>query len=152
MSKAIAEGLQDKAARHAGMLAAFCNRIGWLDLEALITTFQSRVLHGVRTEMLDLMEIPRVKSYTARLLYKAGLKTPEDIAAVDDPMKIVQILSPGRSQMTQHETSDRLIHAQRVISGARRLLRQRAQSLQEEANHVLQVAGPPGPNSPQGSA
>lgn len=35
---------------------------------------QSRVLHGVRPEILALSEIPFVKAYTARLLYRAGLR------------------------------------------------------------------------------
>lgn len=34
------QGLQDRAARFAGMAAAFCERIGWHDLEALIAKFQ----------------------------------------------------------------------------------------------------------------
>ena len=146
---------QDKAARHASMTAAFCERLGWYDLEALIAKFQvrvqhpehpsatpihngmthrrcampmlcvshkpaasltnllagrrtvqccllssaavhaacsvvplphitpaspptpipqGRVLHGVRPEILALSEIPFVKAYTARLLYRAGLR------------------------------------------------------------------------------
>ncbi len=118
------------------MTAAFCERLGWYDLEALIAKFQvdwleslfsvgcsnwlflacmcsprqdrpvccrvrrlgvrctakhdhlkhghlpnihtstpqSRVLHGVRPEILALSEIPFVKAYTARLLYRAGLR------------------------------------------------------------------------------
>lgn len=32
--------MQDKAARHASMTAAFCERLGWYDLEALIAKFQ----------------------------------------------------------------------------------------------------------------
>lgn len=32
------------------------------------------MLHGVRPEILALSEIPFVKAYTARLLYRAGLR------------------------------------------------------------------------------
>ena len=32
--------LQEEASRFAGMVAAFCERLGWVDLEALITKFQ----------------------------------------------------------------------------------------------------------------
>jgi hypothetical protein len=35
---------------------------------------QGRVLHGVRPEILALTEVPFVKAYTARLLYRAGLR------------------------------------------------------------------------------
>ena len=34
-------GLQDRAGKFAGMLAAFCERLGWRDLEALIAKFQA---------------------------------------------------------------------------------------------------------------
>ena len=33
-------GLQERAGKFAGMLAAFCERLGWRDLEALIAKFQ----------------------------------------------------------------------------------------------------------------
>ena len=33
-------GLQDRGGRFAGMLAAFCERLGYRDLEALIAKFQ----------------------------------------------------------------------------------------------------------------
>jgi hypothetical protein len=34
-------GLQERAAKHAGMVSAFCERLGWVDLEMLVTKFQS---------------------------------------------------------------------------------------------------------------
>jgi hypothetical protein len=34
------QGLQDRASRFASMVAAFCERLGWYDMEALITKFQ----------------------------------------------------------------------------------------------------------------
>lgn len=55
------QGLQDRSSRYAGMLSAFCERMGWYDVEALISKFQARVLHGVRQEIVALMEIPFVK-------------------------------------------------------------------------------------------
>lgn len=51
------------ACRHAGMVSAFCERLGWSDLELLITHFTGRVHYGVRSEILALTEIPFVKGY-----------------------------------------------------------------------------------------
>jgi len=34
------QGLQDRASRFASMVAAFCEKLGWYDMEALITKFQ----------------------------------------------------------------------------------------------------------------
>jgi hypothetical protein len=62
---------------------------------APFSLLQSRVLHGVRQEILALSEIPFVKSHTARLLYKAGLRTPDAVAAVTSVDQIVAILSSG---------------------------------------------------------
>lgn len=114
---------------------------GWTDLEALLSTFQSRVLHGVLPEMLDLMSIPRVKPYAARLLYRAGLKTPQDVALVKDPGEIVKILSASRGNNKKKKSvSERtlIVHARRVIAEAKMLLRKKAETLQEEAENVLQ--------------
>lgn len=45
--------------------------------------FQGRVSNGVRAELVALTEIPYVKGARARLLYKAGLRTPEAVAGSD---------------------------------------------------------------------
>ena len=39
---------QDRASRFATMVAAFCERLGWHDLEALITKFQVGVIKASR--------------------------------------------------------------------------------------------------------
>lgn len=39
------------AGRFAAMVGAFCARLGWTDLEALVTKFQQRVFYGVRPEV-----------------------------------------------------------------------------------------------------
>lgn len=55
------------------------------------------MLHGVRPEILALSEIPGVKAYTARQLYRAGLRTPEAVAAADGPAALCAILLQGSS-------------------------------------------------------
>jgi hypothetical protein len=70
-------------ARFAAMVGSFCERLHWSDLEALIAKFQARVWFGVRPEIVALAELPGVKGSRARLLYKAGLRTPEAVAAAD---------------------------------------------------------------------
>ena len=53
-----------------------------------------RVFYGVRPEIVALTEIPNVKGARARMLYKAGLRTPELVAA-SDVDTIYQIISAG---------------------------------------------------------
>lgn len=55
------QGLQDSAGRFAGMVGAFCERLGWSDMEGLVSKFQKRVSFGVKSEIVDLTEIPFVK-------------------------------------------------------------------------------------------
>lgn len=71
------------AGKFAAMVCSFCERLKWCDLEALIQKFQVRVWFGVRQEIVALTEIPYVKGARARLLYKAGLRTPEAVAECD---------------------------------------------------------------------
>ena len=55
------QGLQDSAGRFAGMVGAFCERLGWSDMEGLFSKFQKRVTFGIKSEIVDLTEIPFVK-------------------------------------------------------------------------------------------
>ena len=50
--------------------------------------------YGVRPEIVSLTEIPHVKGHRARLMYKAGLRTPEAVAAVE-PEALIAILGQG---------------------------------------------------------
>lgn len=38
----VTQQLQEQAGKHAGMMAAFCERMGWRNLEMLIAAFQAR--------------------------------------------------------------------------------------------------------------
>ena len=141
IQRGLVQGIQDRASRHAGMLSTFCSRIGWTDFEVLIRQFQSRVLHGVLPEMLQLMEVPRVKAYSARMLFKAGLKTPEMLASAD-PMVVERILSNAYRKATPRKKKNVMLHAKRLISEARRLLVDRAEALREKAQNVMDIMGP----------
>jgi DNA polymerase theta len=55
------QALQENAGRFASMVSAFCQRLGWSDLEGLVAKFQNRVSFGVRAEIAELTSIPFVK-------------------------------------------------------------------------------------------
>lgn len=65
VQKGALHGLQDSAGKFAGMVAAFCERLGWSDMGGLVQNFQKRVSFGVKTEIVDLTEIPYVKVSTS---------------------------------------------------------------------------------------
>jgi hypothetical protein len=86
--------------------------------------------------MLELMEIPRVKSYSARLLFKAGLRTPELLASAD-PSTVEDILSVAYKKSTPRKKKVLALHARRLVTEARRLLMSRAELLQQQAQYVM---------------
>ncbi|MFS8003152.1 putative DNA-directed DNA polymerase [Helianthus anomalus] len=80
VARGMVQSLQENAGRFASMVAVFCERLGWHDLESLFAKFQNRVSFGVRAEIAELTTIPYVKGARARALYKAGFRTPQAIA------------------------------------------------------------------------
>jgi len=142
LDRAVVLGLRDRACRYAGMLAVFCERLGWHDVELLISKFQARVLYGVRPEVLCLMEIDHVQAATARMLFKAGLRTPEAVAAVPDVQRVISALAVGRGgveKMNGAEKGALVQQARRVISNAKKLLEYKAKKLKEDAAEALQL-------------
>jgi DNA polymerase theta len=140
VDRATVQGLQERAARHAGMLAAFCERLGWSDLEALIAKFQARVLHGARPELMSLMEVDGVRAATARALYRAGLRTPEALAAAASTDAVASILAAARGG-ARGAAAQAHVRAQaaRAVRGARELLGRRAREMRAEAAAALAV-------------
>lgn len=61
VTRGMVQGLQESAGRFASMVAVFCERLGWQDLEGLVAKFQNRVSFGVRAEIVELTTIPYVK-------------------------------------------------------------------------------------------
>jgi hypothetical protein len=142
LDRAVVLGLRDRACRFAGMLAVFCERLGWHDVELLVSKFQARVLYGVRPEVLCLMEIDHVQAATARMLYKAGLRTPEAVAAVPDVQRVIAALAAGRGgaeKLNEAEKAAIVQQARRIIRNAKSLLENRAKKLKEDAAEALQL-------------
>ncbi|XP_074856845.1 DNA polymerase theta isoform X1 [Carettochelys insculpta] len=74
------QSLQQSAATYAGMVTVFSNRLGWHNLEQLLTQFQSRLTFGVQRELCDLVRISLLNAQYARALYNAGFITVSDVA------------------------------------------------------------------------
>ncbi|XP_009458832.1 PREDICTED: DNA polymerase theta [Nipponia nippon] len=83
------QSLQQSAATYAGMVTVFCKRLGWHNMELLLSQFQSRLTFGVHRELCDLVRVSLLNAQRARMLYNAGFVTvadlakasPEDVAA-----------------------------------------------------------------------
>ncbi|KAJ6658252.1 hypothetical protein lerEdw1_020524 [Lerista edwardsae] len=74
------QSLQQSAATYAGMITVFCSRLGWHNMEQLLSQFQSRLTFGVQRELCDLVRISLLSAQYARALYKAGFITVADLA------------------------------------------------------------------------
>ncbi|XP_062427659.1 DNA polymerase theta [Rhea pennata] len=74
------QSLQQSAATYAGMVTVFSNRLGWHNMEQLLSQFQSRLTFGVHRELCDLVRISLLNAQCARMLYNAGFVTVADLA------------------------------------------------------------------------
>ncbi|KAL2622687.1 hypothetical protein R1flu_002892 [Riccia fluitans] len=120
------QALQGSAGRFAAMVTGFCQRLGWHDLEGLVSKFQSRVSFGVKAEIVELTEIPFVKGSRARGLYKAGLRTIQAVAEATMP-ELVKALSDSIPWAAQDES--RRAVQQRVLKGIARKIKNGAQRI-----------------------
>uniref|UniRef100_A0A8C4VI48 DNA polymerase theta n=1 Tax=Gopherus evgoodei TaxID=1825980 RepID=A0A8C4VI48_9SAUR len=74
------QSLQQSAATYAGMVTVFSNRLGWHNMEQLLSQFQSRLTFGIQRELCDLVRVSLLNAQHARALYNAGFITVADLA------------------------------------------------------------------------
>ncbi len=82
-TKGLLQTLQSAAGTFAGMVTAFCNRLGWTNLELLVSQFQSRLMFGVERELCELVRISLLNGFRARVLYNAGYHTLAALATAN---------------------------------------------------------------------
>jgi len=73
------------------MVTAFCSRLGWSNLELLLSQFQDRLQFGVQRELCDIVRLSTMNGQRARILYDNGIKTVAELAAAD-PAEVEGIL------------------------------------------------------------
>ncbi|KAM0921821.1 hypothetical protein ACQ4PT_006730 [Festuca glaucescens] len=123
------QGLQENAGRFASMVSAFCQRLGWHDLEGLVAKFQNRVSFGVRAEITELTSIPFVKGSRARALYNSGLRTPVTIAEASVPEIAKAIFESTWSGQDDHGLRRMQFGiAKKIKNGARRIVLEEAEA------------------------
>ena len=80
-SRGMLQSLQSSAATFAGMVTVFCHKLGWVNLEMLLSQFHNRLTFGVERELCDLVRISALNGHRARLLYNAGYHTVAAVAS-----------------------------------------------------------------------
>ncbi|VUZ56522.1 unnamed protein product, partial [Hymenolepis diminuta] len=57
INRGLLQSLMQQASTYAGMVTVFCNRLGWIHMERLLSGFQMRLYFGVSNELLDLIRL-----------------------------------------------------------------------------------------------
>ncbi|CAH9090445.1 unnamed protein product [Cuscuta epithymum] len=142
VTRGMVQGLQENGGRFASMVAVFCERLGWQDLEGLVSKFQNRVSFGVRAEIVELTNIPYVKGSRARALYKSGLRTPQAIAEASLP-EIVKALfeSSSWSEQGLAQRKIQLGVAKKIKNGARKIVLEKAEEARLAAFSAFKSLG-----------
>jgi len=80
ISRGEVQDLQNTSSIFANQVLVFCARMGFESLAVLIANLCDRLTHGVKAELIPLMQLLNVKTQRARLLFQAGFQTIESIA------------------------------------------------------------------------
>ncbi|XP_051955801.1 DNA polymerase theta-like [Xyrauchen texanus] len=140
------QSLQQSASTYAGMVTVFCNRLGWHNLELLLSQFQSRLSFGVQRELCDLVRISILNAQRARMLYSSGFVTVADVARADitEVEKALRKAIPFKSSRQAVDESEVEAHERKSmrciwVSGKKALTeKEAAQQIVAEARLLLQ--------------
>ena len=146
-NRGMLQSLQGSAATFAGMVTVFCQKLGWTNMELLLSQFQSRLSFGVERELCDLVRISLLNAGRARMLYNAGYHTVASLASAPHP-EIENILHNAapfvsglkRAQETEAEVRERS-EARVIWVAGRKGLTERAAAklIINEAKQLLQA-------------
>ncbi|XP_054044367.1 DNA polymerase theta isoform X5 [Rissa tridactyla] len=140
------QSLQQSAATYAGMVTVFCNRLGWHNMELLLSQFQSRLTFGVHRELCDLVRVSLLNAQRARTLFNAGFVTVADLAKAspDDVAAALTNSVPFKSVRRAVDEDEESAEERRTVrsvwmAGMKGLTEREAASLiVEEARGLLQ--------------
>ena len=82
-TKGLLQTLQCAAGTFAGMVTVFCSRLGWNNLDLLLSQFQNRLMFGIERELCELVRVSLLNGFRARVLYNAGYHTLAALATAN---------------------------------------------------------------------
>uniref|UniRef100_A0A3Q3KVV4 DNA-directed DNA polymerase n=1 Tax=Mastacembelus armatus TaxID=205130 RepID=A0A3Q3KVV4_9TELE len=140
------QSLQQSASTYAGMVTVFCKRLGWHNMELLLSQYQTRLSFGVQRELVDLVRVSLLNATRARALYAQGLCTVAELARanVADVEKALRNAVPFKSSKRAVDESEMEAAERRGIrcvwvTGGRALTEQEAATeIVSEARLLLQ--------------
>ncbi|XP_036304182.1 DNA polymerase theta isoform X1 [Pipistrellus kuhlii] len=140
------QSLQQSAAVYAGMITVFSNRLGWHNMELLLSQFQQRLTFGIQRELCDLIRVSLLNAQRARFLYASGFLTVADlaranVAEVETVLKKAVPFKSARKAVDEEEEAVEERRNMRTIwvTGKKGLTEREAAALiVEEAKMILQ--------------
>ncbi|KAM7008657.1 DNA polymerase theta [Tautogolabrus adspersus] len=140
------QSLQQSASTYAGMVMVFCKRLGWHNMELLLSQYQTRLSFGVQRELVDLVRVSLLNATRARTLYAQGLCTVAELAraSVADVEKALRNAVPFKSSKRAVDESEMEAAERRSlrcvwVAGGRALTEQEAAvEIVSEARLLLQ--------------
>ncbi|XP_019508447.1 PREDICTED: DNA polymerase theta isoform X2 [Hipposideros armiger] len=140
------QSLQQSAAVYAGMITVFSNRLGWHNMELLLSQFQKRLTFGIQRELCDLVRVSLLNAQRARFLYASGFLTVADlaranIAEVETVLKNAVPFKSARKAVDEEEEAveeRRNMHTIWVTGRKGLTEREAAALIVEEAKMILQ--------------
>ncbi|KAK7929427.1 hypothetical protein WMY93_005822 [Mugilogobius chulae] len=140
------QSLQQSASTYAGMVTVFCKRLGWHNLELLLSQYQTRLSFGVQRELVDLVRVSLLNATRARALYAHNLCTVAELAraSVENVEKALRNAVPFKSSKravdeSEFEAAERRSLRCVWVTGGRALTEQEAAvEIISEAQMLLQ--------------
>ncbi|XP_057553521.1 DNA polymerase theta [Hippopotamus amphibius kiboko] len=140
------QSLQQSAAVYAGMITVFSNRLGWHNMELLLSQFQKRLTFGIQRELCDLVRVALLNAQRARVLYASGFLTVADLARADvaEVESVLKNAVPFKSTRKAVDEEEEAVEERRNmrtiwVTGRKGLTEREAAALiVEEARMILQ--------------
>ncbi|KAK2091771.1 hypothetical protein P7K49_031055 [Saguinus oedipus] len=140
------QSLQQSAAVYAGMITVFSNRLGWHNMELLLSQFQKRLTFGIQRELCDLIRVSLLNAQRARVFYASGFLTVADLARANiaEVEVILKNAVPFKSTRKAVDEEEEAVEERRNmrtiwVTGRKGLTEREAAALiVEEARMILQ--------------
>eukprot|EP01083_Nonionella_stella_P068581 182254_1 len=126
------QSLQTSAASFASSLSVFCIKLNWNCMAQIIAHFSQRLSYGVESELLPLMKISHMKAFRARMLYKYGLTTLQQIAEASLETIILALSSQSKFSTNDMQKKLIVINAQKIKFEAKTIYKRMLTKDQEE--------------------
>ena len=108
-SKGLLQSLQSASGAFSGMVTAFCNKLGWTNLELLLSQFQNRLTFGIERELIDLVKISLLNGCRARVLFNAGYHNLAAVATAN-PLEIEKTLRNAFPYKTRNNENQLVVN------------------------------------------